>query len=194
MTNELRNPAQRLWQDQPVEGITMSVETIRKRAAKFERKILWRNVREYVAALIAAALLGYFLVTAKDVFARVTFGLLIAGLLWMVVQLHRKGSVMTMPAGLGTLTSLEFYRTQLERQREAVDTVWSWYLAPLIPGFLVYTVWSAIRSPHPATWVGLAVMDVVIAGVFYVIWKMNARAARCLQRMIDELKAAETLC
>lgn len=194
MTNELRNPAQRLWQDQPVEGITMSVETIRKRAAKFERKILWRNVREYVAALIAAALLGYFLVTAKDVFARVTFGLFIAGLLWMVVQLHRKGSVMTMPAGLGTLTSLQFYRTQLERQREAVDTVWSWYLAPLIPGFLVYTVWSAIRSPHPATWVGLAVMDVVIAGVFYVIWKMNARAARCLQRMIDELKAAETLC
>ena len=194
MTNELQNPAQRLWQDQPVEGITMSVETIRKRAAKFERKILWRNVREYVAALIAAALLGYFLVTAKDVFARVTFGLFIAGLLWMVVQLHRKGSVMTMPAGLGTLTSLQFYRTQLERQREAVDTVWSWYLAPLIPGFLVYTVWSAIRSPHPATWVGLAVMDVVIAGVFYVIWKMNARAARCLQRMIDELKAAETLC
>ena len=194
MTNELRNPAQRLWQDQPVEGITMSVETIRKRAAKFERKILWRNVREYVAALIAAAPLGYFLVTAKDVFARVTFGLFIAGLLWMVVQLHRKGSVMTMPAGLGTLTSLQFYRTQLERQREAVDTVWSWYLAPLIPGFLVYTVWSAIRSPHPATWVGLAVMDVVIAGVFYVIWKMNARAARCLQRMIDELKAAETLC
>lgn len=194
MTNELRNPAQRLWQDQPVEGITMSVETIRKRAGKFERKILWRNVREYVAALIATALLGYFLVTAKDVFARVTFGLFIAGLLWMVVQLHRKGSVMTMPAGLGTLTSLQFYRTQLERQREAVDTVWSWYLAPLIPGLLVYTVWSAIRSPHPATWVGLAVMDVVIAGVFYVIWKMNARAARCLQRMIDELKAAETLC
>ena len=78
MTNELRNPAQKLWQDQPVEGITMSAEIIRKRAAKFERKILWRNVREYVAALIAAVPLGYFLVTARDVFARVTFGLLIA--------------------------------------------------------------------------------------------------------------------
>jgi hypothetical protein len=25
--------------------------------------------------------------------------------------------------------------------------------------------------------------------MFYVIWKMNVRAARCLQRMIDELKA-----
>ena len=193
MTNELRNPAQRLWQDQPVEGITMSVEIIRRRAAKFERKILWRNVREYVAALIAAAPFGYFLVTTQDVFARATFGLFIAGLAWMAVQLHRKGSVRSMPAGLGTLTSLQFYRTELERQREAADTVWSWYLAPLIPGFLAYTVWSAISSPRPAAWVGLALMDAVIAGVFYVVWKMNVRAARCLQRMIDELKAAENL-
>jgi len=189
MTNELRNPVQKLWQDQPVEGVTMSAEVIRKRAAKFERKIRWRNVREYVAALIAAVPLGYFLVTARDVFARVTFGLLIAGLAWMVVQLHRKGSVRSMPAEVSTLTSLQFYRMELERQREAVNTVWSWYLAPLIPGLLVYTVWSAIRSPRSSAWLGLALMDVVIAGLFYVVWKMNVRAARCLQRMIDELKA-----
>ena len=191
MTNELRNPAQKLWQDQPVEGITMSAEVIRKRAAKFERKIRWRNVREYVAALIAALPLGYFLVTARDVFARVTFGLLIAGLAWMVVQLHRKGSVKSMPMEVSSLTSLQFYRTQLERQREAVNTVWSWYLAPLIPGLLVYTVWSAIRSPRPAAWLGLALLDAVIVGMFYVVWKMNLRAARCLERMIDELRAAE---
>jgi len=189
MTNELRNPVQKLWQDQPVEGVTMSVEVIRKRAAKFERKIRWRNVREYVAALIAAVPLGYFFVTARDVFARITFGLLIGGLAWMVVQLHRKGSVRSMPTEVSTLTSLQFYRAELERQREAVNTVWSWYLAPLIPGLLVYTVWSAIRSPRPSAWLGLALLDAVIAGMFYVIWKMNVRAARCLQRMIDELKA-----
>lgn len=189
MTNELGNPAQKLWQDQPVEGITMSAEIIRKRAAKFERKILWRNVREYVAAVIAAALLGYYLVTAQSVLARISFGLFIAGLAWMVVQLHRKGSVRSMPAGVSTLTSLQFYRAELERQREAVNTVWSWYLAPLIPGLLVYTVWSVIRSPRPTAWAGLALMDAVIAGLFYVVWKMNVRAARCLQRMIDELKA-----
>jgi len=110
MTNELRNPAQKLWQDQPVEGITMSAEIIRKRAAKFEQKILWRNVREYVASLIATAVLGYFFVTARDVFTRVTFGLFIAGLVWMVVQLHRKGSVRSMPAEVGTLTSLQLSR------------------------------------------------------------------------------------
>jgi hypothetical protein len=56
----------------------------------------------------------------------------------------------------------------------------AWYLAPLIPGFLIDTVWSAIRSTRPATLVGLALMDAVIAPVFYVVWKMNVRAARCL--------------
>jgi len=94
-----------------------------------------------------------------------------------------------MPMKVSTLTSLQFYRAELERQRKAVNTVWSWYLAPLIPGLLVYTVWSAIRSPRPSAWLGLALLDAVIASMFYVIWKMNVRAARCLQRMIDELKA-----
>jgi len=189
--NELQNPAQKLWQDQPVEGITMSAEIIRKRAAKFERKILWRNIREYVASLIAVVLLAYSLVTAHDPFFQITFGLFIAGLAWVVLQLHRKGSVKGTPVGVDTLTSLRFYRAELERQRKLVGSVWSWYLAPLVPGFLVYTVGYAIRNPRPAAWAGLALMDGIVAGLFYVIWKMNTRAARCLQRMIDELNAAE---
>jgi high-affinity Fe2+/Pb2+ permease len=72
-----------------------------------------------------------------------------------------------------------------------MNTAWSWYLAPLVPGLLVYTVGYAIKSPRPTAWVGLVLMDAVIAGVFYVVWKMNVRAARCLQRKIDELKAAK---
>jgi hypothetical protein len=168
----------------------MSAEVIRKRAATFERRILWRNVREYVASLIAAALLGYFFATAHDVLSRVTFGLFIAAMVWIVVQLHRKGSAKSMPAGVDTLTSLRFYRAELERQREAVTNVWSWYLAPLIPGFLVHTSGYAIKFPRPAAWAGLVLMDTIVAGLFYLVWRMNMRAARCLQRMIDELNGA----
>jgi Flp pilus assembly protein TadB len=189
--NEHPNQAQQLWQSQPVEGIHMSVEFLRKRSAKFERKIMWRNVREYVASLIATALLGYFFVSAPDALARITFGLFIAALLWISVQLHRKGSAKKMPADLDTLTSLRFYRTELERHREALASVWWWYLAPLVPGLLVYTVGHAIRSPRPSVWAGLALMDAIVAGLFYAIWWMNTRAARCLQRMIDELPVPE---
>lgn len=169
----------------------MSAEILRKRSAKIERIVKWRNIREYGASLIVAGLLGYSFIRTDDVLFRVTFGLLIAGLIWMVVQLHRKGSAKKMPTNIDTLTSLRIYRTELERQRDAVRSVWSWYLAPLVPGLLLYTIGYAIRVPRPGTWAKLVLLDAAIGVMFYVVLRINARAARCLQRMIDDLLAAE---
>jgi len=185
--SERNNPVQKLWQDQPVEGIKMSAQEIRRRAGKFERTIRWRNLREYAASLLVAGLLGYFFWTAQDVVSRVTFGLFVAGMLWIVVQLHRKGSAKSLPQGLDTRTSLALYRAELERQFDVVNNVWSWYLAPLVPGFVLYTIGYAVKFPRPSAWAGLAAMDAVVAAMFYVIWRMNMKAARCLERMIAEL-------
>jgi Flp pilus assembly protein TadB len=182
---------QKLWQHQPVEGINMSVEEIRRRAGKFERRIWRRNAREYVASLIAVALFVYFLASAHDWLSRVTFALFIGAMLWIVVALHRNGSAKKLPKGVDTLTGLRFYRTELQRQYGVVKSVWWWYLAPMVPGFVVYTIGHAVKSPHPAAWAGLAVMDMIVAGLFYVVWRMNMKAARCLERMINELNAAE---
>ena len=41
-----------LWQSQPTEGMRMSVEQIQAVAGKFEHRIHWRNVREYVTAIL----------------------------------------------------------------------------------------------------------------------------------------------
>jgi len=188
---EPQDSMQKIWQEQPVEGITMPAEVIRKRAARFERKIRWRNYREYAASLIAAAMLGYFVVTTHDALSRAAFGLFLAGLGWIVVQLHRKGAPKSMPPGLDTLTCLRFYRSELERQRAMVASVWSWYLAPLVPGMVVYTVGRAIQSPRPAAWAGLLLFDGGVAAAFLFIWKLNMRAARCLEHTIDELKRTE---
>lgn len=169
----------------------MSMEEIHRRAGKFERKIRWRNIREYVASLIAVALFVYFFTTSHDVLSRVTFGLFIAAMLWIVISLHWKGSAKKLPHGVDTSTGLRLYRTELERQREVVRGVWWWYLAPLVPGFVVYTIGYAIKFRHPAAWLGLALMDLIVAGMFYVIWRMNMRAARCLDKMIGELNSVE---
>jgi hypothetical protein len=96
---EVENPLQELWQHQPVEGIRMSVEELRRRAGKFERTIYWRIVREYVASLFAVGLLARFFANTEDVLSRVSFGLFIAAVLWIVVQLHLKGSSKKMPNG-----------------------------------------------------------------------------------------------
>ena len=188
---ETQNPAQKLWQDQPLEGIKMSAEEIRRRAEKFERRIWWRNARETVASLIAVGLFVYFLATSHDWLSRVTFGLFIGAMVWIVGALHRKGSAKKLPEGVDTLTGVRLYRAELERQYEVVKGVWWWYLAPLVPGFVVYTIGYAVEFPRPGAWTGLAVMDGIVAGMFFLIWRMNMRAARCLQRMIADLKAPE---
>jgi len=188
---EVGNPVQELWQDQPVEGIQMSVEELRRRAGKFERTIYWRNVREYVGSLLAVGPLTYFFATTHDVLSRVSFGLFIAAMLWIVVQLHRKGSSKKLPSGVDTLTGLRFYRAELERQLEVLTSVWSWYLAPLVPGLVVYTIGQAVKVPRLRSWAALALMNLVVAAAFVGIWKMNQKAARCLQRMIEELNGAD---
>jgi len=96
-----------------------------------------------------------------------------------------------LPNGADTVTGLRFYRAQLERQLEVLKSVWSWYLAPLVPGFVVYTIGHPLKVPRLASWVGLALMDLAVAAMFVFIWRMNQKAARCLQRMIKELNGAE---
>jgi hypothetical protein len=191
MNNHPHNPEQQLWQSQPVEGIQMSVDALRKRAGRFENRILWRNRREYLGCLIAAVLFAYFFAKTHDPLFRIAYALFIAGLGWVAIQLHRKGSAKSMPAAMGASTCLQFFRVELERQRDVVKNIWPWYLAPLVPGFVVLTIGNFLALPYPANLLGAVWLDGIAIAAFVVVWKMNARAARCLQRTIDELKAVE---
>ena len=47
-----------VWQNQPLEGIRISVGEIRHRAGKFQNKVYWRNAREYVAGIGVVVLFG----------------------------------------------------------------------------------------------------------------------------------------
>ena len=169
----------------------MSAESLRQRSGKFEKMFRWRNAREYVASLLAAVGFGYFFATTRAVLFRIAYVLFIAGLGWVVFQLHRKGSSKSMPATMGTSTSLQFFRVELERQRDVVKNVWPWYLAPLVPGFVVLTVGYALARPYPVGLASAVWLDAIVAVLFFLVWKMNQRAARCLQRTIDQLYAAE---
>ena len=75
----------------------MSAEQIRKRAGSFEKRILRRNVREYLSGLIAAVLFASFFVKSDDPVFRTACGLMIVGLAYVAWQLHRKGSAKTVP-------------------------------------------------------------------------------------------------
>lgn len=190
---EIQDNPQQIWQSQPVEGTKMSVEAIRLRAGKFERRIARRNLRESVIGLGVIGLFSYYLAKSDGVVYRVTWGLFIAGMVWVIINLYRKGSPKGMPADMGRASCLEFFRSELERQRDLIQDVWPWHLGPLVPGYLALNVAYIVGPHHFALWVGLVLLNVVFLATFVGVWKVNQRAARCLQRSIDELQAAETI-
>ena len=187
MNNLPNNSAQQIWQSQPVEGMEVSVDVIRLRATKFERKISRRNLRETIASLFVIIFFGYFFVTSPGILLRITWALFIAGMIWIVVALRLKGTPKTMPAAMGSSSSMDFFRSELERQRDLLKNVFPWYLAPLVPGYVALNIAYAFQFPGPVRWTGLGLLDVIFVAIFIGVWYMNQRAARCLQRSIDEL-------
>jgi hypothetical protein len=171
----------------------MSVEQIQASAGSFQRSIQWRNAREYVAAIAVVVFFGWELSRTPDLLARVGFGLVIAGTFYMVWALLSRGSGRALPEDAGRASFIQFQRTELVRQRDLLRSVWRWYLGPLIPGLtvLMATFFNhAIRSGHAIPVVVIALVAVLEAAVFAGIAKLNGRAARKLQRQIDELDEA----
>jgi Flp pilus assembly protein TadB len=99
-----------------------------------------------------------------------------------VYQLYSRASAKTVPADLGLTGSLEFHRRELVRQRDMVESVWSWYLAPFVPGLLVF-----IKGVFPKHGPGFVLALAFHALVFGGIWWLNRRGARRLTRQIAEL-------
>ena len=176
-----------VWQSQSLEGTRMSADDIRRKAKKFQSKVFWRNAREYAAALVVVVIFGFDFWRTSDTLARVAFGLIIAGTLYVMWHLHQKGASRNLAAEMGLASGLEFYRRELERQRDLVGSVAWWYLGPVIPGLVVLMVARARGNPGHLWPIGLS--SAVIALIFVFAWWLNRSAARRLQRRIEELDA-----
>ena len=85
----------------------------------------------------------------------------------------------------------DFLRAQLVRQRDALKSVFWWYMLPFIPGLAMILIGNGMETPAgqgPPIWVRWLALA-VMAGVFAGIWWLNQRVARKLQRHIDEIDA-----
>ena len=74
---------------------------------------------------------------------------LIAATSYAMHQLYRRGSLETVPKDVSPKQARLWYRTAARRQADLLNTVWSWYLLPFVPAFLVaVTVTPYARSPR----------------------------------------------
>ena len=193
--NTSSSDIQDLWQSQPTEPPKISLEDLRGKMQKFERRIFWRNIREYATGVFVVAAYGFYEWKFPEPLMRVGSGLVIAATLYVMFQLHRRTSMQPAPADLGLSTCIELHRRALERQRDALRTIWSWYILPFLPGLAVFLTGTAVsqRAAHPMSILhllrGYSIPVGLAAAVFYGVWKLNQRAARKLQAQIDEMNA-----
>ena len=173
--DELRN----LWQNQEVDEMKISITELRAKAAAFEGRIRQRNLREQAACLLVFIGLGWSFFRPSPIVPRISFALLMAGAVYVAWHLHVRGAAKVLPGDIGTASCIEFYRRELEKQRDLVRNVWKWYLGPLIPGMALIVIWGRWNTLPFAT------LSVV---AFWMIDRMNRRAAQQLTQQIEELK------
>jgi hypothetical protein len=201
MANEqVSREIEKLWQSQTPEPPHISLEDLRGRMQRFERKVFWRNIREYVAGAIVVVVYGCYEWRFPELLLRIGSGLTIAGTLFVMFQLHRRASAETAPADLGRSTYVEFHRKELLRQRDALRAVWWWYLLPFVPGLGIFLAGLAQRAVNAARLAGhplsalqiadfIAVSGSFIVVVFAGVWLLNRWSSGRLQKEIDALDA-----
>jgi len=178
-----------VWQNQEPEGVRMSIEDLRNKAGKFRRRIWWRNAREYGAVIVLVFFLGFQLARPADLLTRAGFTLMIGGVLYVAWGLHKRSSTKRIPEELGLASSVNFFRQQLVRERDLLQSVGTWYLGPLLPGWVVVMIAIARTNPGHLPQFGFVctAFNILSAAIFALVWKWNQRAARNVQRRIDEL-------
>ena len=115
--------------------------------------------------------------------------LFILGLAVFVYQLRKRAAPRALPEDLGS-PCLDFHRRELERQRDALQGFWWWVVPCFLPATVVSIIAAALE-PRPRGVIIASIIAAFFASVFTYVAKLNDRAARRLQRKIDELGGRE---
>lgn len=181
-----------LWKSQSAETVIFSADELQARARAFQHRINRRNRIELAAgaAVIAAYCIYFWLF--PFLWIRTGCVLVVLGVLVVLHQLHRRARSRTPPAESLAMAHLAFYRAELVRQRDALRDVWLWYVAPFVPGLLVFR-WGVETelASSGAGWRGPLVHLAMAAFALGVMW-LNRRSARKLQLEIDALDRQAT--
>jgi len=180
-----------LWKGQDMTPQTLTPDMLESRSRKLDDRIGQRNRWEYWAGLaVCIGTLGIGLFTLLSgplspptIMVSIGFLLLSAGSALSILQLHRRtGGGMRMD---GTRSILLSYRAELVRQRDALRSVFVWYILPYLPGIVL--IYSAVLvTPAGLSWrtlIPAAITAVFLAWVLYA----NHKAANCIDEEIATL-------
>ena len=165
---------------------------VRRNERQFAAIIFCRDMREVGVALV---MVPVWMVMGIKMSLPWTWWLVIPALLWiagfMMMDRKRQRRKQT-PPGDDLRTSIESSLAQVEHQIWLLRNVFWWYLLPLfvpMTMFVAHIAWRSGSSKVGAL-AGFAVMDLIFAGIFWLIYWLNQFAVRKdLEPRRDELKA-----
>ena len=173
---------QGLWKGQPREEQVMSIEEIRSRAERFEQRVRRWGVSTGFLFVLILVVESWQVWRTPELPERVGDLLTMAALVYSAYLFRPYMATQAMPSGLGLTSSVDFYRTQLARQRDLASHPWR-YLVLVVPGVGLSLFGDALTRPVFQT-AAIAAFGVVL--FLWAAW-VNGRTARKLQREIDEL-------
>ena len=185
------DPAKQAWQASVAIAGAPPLDEVRRGADKFYRYVKWRNRVEYAACVIVVVAFSSYVVWLPHPLQKVGSVLVVLATLYVAWQLHRRASAVP-PETAGTMPLLLFSRAQLVRQRDALRSIFGWYIAPFLPGLALVMAGNSQAEPASGTgWPNLAeaLAFIVMIGMVGFIWWINQLGARRLQRHIDEIDA-----
>ncbi len=189
-----RDPLQTLWKEQQQEHFAMSLSDVRARADRFQDRVRMRNFIEYAVGGVVVLAFAWTAFAADGVIARAGAALIALATIYVCWRLHHLARAAAHDERSAAASWAQFHRSELVRQRDALRSVWRWYLGPLAPGLVLFWIGAGLAPSSEAPMlVRLATAALglgVGAALFYAIGVANARAADSLQREIEAIDRA----
>jgi len=187
-----RDPLLDLWRSNTEEKFTMSIAELTTRAHSFQGRIKRRNLTEYLAAVLVIGIFGWMTFLIPVPVIKLGAVLIVAATIYVCWLLNRRGSGGGADAVSGAENLMQFHRQELIRQRDALRSVWRWYLLPFVPGLIVFIVGTNLSTlTDLGFWSRLAASGMnltFVGGIFGGVWAINHFAANKLDRDIQALE------
>ena len=201
-----------IWRSQPPAPGEWTREEIvgrvRARARRHDRAIFWRNAREIAAGALLAGVMGWSSWQAPGWLPKAAAVIGATSVVFVLAKLVRsRRANPPVREDLALMDRLAAEVRKVEAEIRLLDSVRSWYLAPLFAGTavwsgaLVYVGLASAPIPQPRLVLALVACAAVLALVFWlagwVVWKLNQTAVEThlepyaaeLRALLDEIRS-----
>jgi len=193
MPSDFMNDPRGIWQRQPTEAFKMSPNQLRLKAEERHSKARFEALYTGIIGLTLSILFAWALVSAHELLLRMGFAVLVLWCLYIAYQAYPgiRGGRLEPDAPLST--TLESYRTELEKRRDFTRHVWRkaglWFCFLGLALIIVPELIKALASPRLA--LNVLPFCVVLAIWLAIFFPLRKRRLQKLQQEIEDLRICE---